>query len=106
MNHILLVHHNLQNLTLEVIEFLRSLTKQSPKLFIQGKKSYLFLIKLVVRYGFLSENAKFVTELEKEKIIFIGPPAKSIHSMGSKSESKFIMGNAKVPIVPGYHGDN
>lgn len=26
--------------------------------------------------------------------------------MGSKSESKFIMGNAKVPIVPGYHGDN
>ena len=26
--------------------------------------------------------------------------------MGSKSESKFIMGNAKVPIVAGYHGDN
>ena len=26
--------------------------------------------------------------------------------MGSKSESKFIMDNAKVPIVPGYHGDN
>lgn len=26
--------------------------------------------------------------------------------MGSKSESKFIMGNAKVPIVPGYHGAN
>jgi 3-methylcrotonyl-CoA carboxylase alpha subunit len=56
-------------------------------------------------YGFLSENAKFVTQLESEKIVFIGPPAKSIHSMGSKSESKFIMGNANVPIVPGYHGD-
>ncbi len=26
--------------------------------------------------------------------------------MGSKSESKMIMGNAKVPIVPGYHGNN
>jgi len=26
--------------------------------------------------------------------------------MGSKSESKFIMGAAKVPIVPGYHGEN
>lgn len=26
--------------------------------------------------------------------------------MGSKSESKMIMGNAKVPIVPGYHGEN
>lgn len=26
--------------------------------------------------------------------------------MGSKAESKFIMGNANVPIVPGYHGEN
>jgi 3-methylcrotonyl-CoA carboxylase alpha subunit len=26
--------------------------------------------------------------------------------MGSKAESKNIMGAAKVPIVPGYHGDN
>ena len=26
--------------------------------------------------------------------------------MGSKSESKMIMDNAKVPIVKGYHGDN
>lgn len=25
--------------------------------------------------------------------------------MGSKSEAKTIMGNAKVPIVPGYHGE-
>ena len=26
--------------------------------------------------------------------------------MGSKAESKFIMDKAKVPIVPGYHGEN
>ena len=26
--------------------------------------------------------------------------------MGSKSESKSIMGKAGVPIVPGYHGEN
>jgi len=26
--------------------------------------------------------------------------------MGSKSNSKIIMENAKVPITPGYHGDN
>ena len=38
--------------------------------------------------------------------MFIGPPAQAIKSMGSKSESKFIMGAANVPIVPGYHGDN
>ena len=26
--------------------------------------------------------------------------------MGSKSESKKIMTNASVPVVPGYHGEN
>ena len=26
--------------------------------------------------------------------------------MGSKSESKKIMTNAQVPVVPGYHGQN
>ena len=26
--------------------------------------------------------------------------------MGNKWEAKIIMGNAKVPIVPGYHGSN
>jgi 3-methylcrotonyl-CoA carboxylase alpha subunit len=26
--------------------------------------------------------------------------------MGSKSESKIIMINAGVPVVPGYHGEN
>jgi 3-methylcrotonyl-CoA carboxylase alpha subunit len=26
--------------------------------------------------------------------------------MGSKSESKNIMTAAKVPVVPGYHGEN
>lgn len=57
-------------------------------------------------YGFLSENAKFVKLLEQNKIEFIGPPAKAIQAMGSKSESKMIMENAKVPIVKGYHGDN
>ena len=54
----------------------------------------------------MSENAGFVKELEKNKIEFIGPPASAIQAMGSKSESKAIMDNAKVPIVKGYHGDN
>ncbi|CDW87420.1 3-methylcrotonyl-carboxylase subunit alpha [Stylonychia lemnae] len=57
-------------------------------------------------YGFLSENAKFVDQLEKDNITFIGPPTKAIRSMGSKAESKNIMSKANVPIVPGYHGDN
>ena len=74
-------------------------------------------------YGFLSENAKFADLLAKEGIVFIGPPASAIVSMGSKrcvsllvlldtvltrlhSESKRIMENAGVPVVPGYHGEN
>ncbi|KAI0348196.1 hypothetical protein BDW22DRAFT_62808 [Trametopsis cervina] len=57
-------------------------------------------------YGFLSENAIFAQKLAKEGIVFIGPPASAIVSMGSKSESKAIMESAGVPVVPGYHGSN
>ncbi|KAL1715910.1 carbamoyl-phosphate synthase L chain, ATP binding domain-containing protein [Schizophyllum commune] len=57
-------------------------------------------------YGFLSENAQFAEALENEGIVFIGPPASAIVSMGSKSESKNIMSAASVLCVPGYHGDN
>ncbi|KAI0041402.1 hypothetical protein FA95DRAFT_1641898 [Auriscalpium vulgare] len=57
-------------------------------------------------YGFLSENARFAEQLAKEGIVFIGPPASAIVSMGSKSESKTIMSNAGVPCVPGYHGSD
>jgi 3-methylcrotonyl-CoA carboxylase alpha subunit len=44
--------------------------------------------------------------LEKKKIVFVGPPSSAIRAMGSKAESKKIMEAAKVPIVPGYHGDS
>ncbi|KAK7686497.1 hypothetical protein QCA50_010095 [Cerrena zonata] len=57
-------------------------------------------------YGFLSENAHFAECLAQEGIVFIGPPSSAIVSMGSKSESKTIMSNAGVPVVPGYHGTN
>jgi len=57
-------------------------------------------------YGFLSENAKFVEFCEEKKINFIGPPSSAIRAMGCKAESKKIMEKAKVPILPGYHGDN
>jgi 3-methylcrotonyl-CoA carboxylase alpha subunit len=56
-------------------------------------------------YGFLSENADFVGALEAEGLAFIGPPASAIRAMGSKSESKFIMTAAGVPVVGGYHGE-
>ncbi len=57
-------------------------------------------------YGFLSENAGFAEACAKAGIVFIGPPAASIRAMGSKSEAKKIMEKARVPLVPGYHGDD
>ena len=57
-------------------------------------------------YGFLSENAGFAEACGKAGVVFIGPPPSAIRAMGSKSEAKKIMGKAKVPLVPGYHGDD
>eukprot|EP00979_Chaetoceros_neogracilis_P000241 scaffold71_cov265-Chaetoceros_neogracile.AAC.42 len=56
-------------------------------------------------YGFLSENSSFSTAVQEAGISFIGPSASAILAMGSKSHSKIIMENAKVPTTPGYHGD-
>eukprot|EP00045_Choanoeca_perplexa_P004558 m.39104 g.39104 ORF g.39104 m.39104 type:complete len:714 (+) comp12639_c0_seq1:99-2240(+) len=56
-------------------------------------------------YGFLSENADFADLCKSEDLVFIGPPASAINSMGSKSESKNIMAPSGVPVVPGYHGE-
>ncbi|HEV8014721.1 MAG TPA: acetyl/propionyl/methylcrotonyl-CoA carboxylase subunit alpha [Stellaceae bacterium] len=55
-------------------------------------------------YGFLSENADFAAACEAAGIVFIGPPAAAIRAMGSKAEAKALMGQAGVPLVPGYHG--
>lgn len=56
-------------------------------------------------YGFLAENAEFAKQCEQQGIVFIGPPAAAIEAMGSKSAAKSLMQQAKVPLVPGYHGD-
>ena len=57
-------------------------------------------------YGFLSENADFSEACAANGITFIGPPASAIRAMGSKSEAKKLMGAAKVPLTPGYHGND
>ncbi len=57
-------------------------------------------------YGFLSENGDFAAACEAARVAFIGPPAAAIRAMGSKSAAKRIMGEAGVPLVPGYHGEN
>ncbi|CAO3430285.1 acetyl-CoA carboxylase biotin carboxylase subunit [Azospirillum doebereinerae] len=55
-------------------------------------------------YGFLSENAGFAAACAEAGVVFIGPPIDAIRVMGSKAESKRLMANADVPLVPGYHG--
>ncbi len=55
-------------------------------------------------YGFLSENVAFAKRCQEEGIIFIGPHAKAIDAMGSKSKAKVLMQKNKVPVVPGYQG--
>ncbi|KAL2731083.1 hypothetical protein V1478_005496 [Vespula squamosa] len=57
-------------------------------------------------YGFLSENVEFAELCQKERVIFIGPPASAIRDMGIKNKSKEIMAKAGVPVISGYHGDD
>tara|TARA_R110002110_G_scaffold287407_13_gene501823 strand:- start:9415 stop:11418 length:2004 start_codon:yes stop_codon:yes gene_type:complete len=56
-------------------------------------------------YGFLSENMKFAAALEKEGVVFIGPPSSAIESMGDKITSKKLAMEAGVSTVPGYMGE-
>ena len=55
-------------------------------------------------YGFLSENAEFVTAVEAAGLIFIGPAAYAIEMMGDKITSKKIAQEAGVSTVPGSKG--
>ena len=83
-----------------------------------AKESYLVIERIIAAakqtgaqaihpgYGFLSENEDFCDACEREGIVFIGPPVSAIRAMGSKSEAKKLMEAARVPLTPGYHGDN
>ncbi len=55
-------------------------------------------------YGFLSENAHFAEVCDQCNLIFIGPSARSIRSLGNKSAARTAMLEAGVPVVPGSAG--
>ncbi len=55
-------------------------------------------------YGFLSENMNFAAALEREGVVFVGPPSPAIEAMGDKITSKKIAMEAGVSTVPGYMG--
>ena len=52
-------------------------------------------------YGFLSENAQFAAALQAADIVFIGPPAAAIQTMGDKIAAKAAVSAFGVPVVPG-----
>ncbi len=52
-------------------------------------------------YGFLSERAAFARAVQDADIIWIGPPAEAIESMGDKVTARRRMIDAGVPVIPG-----
>ncbi len=55
-------------------------------------------------YGFLSENPAFVEACIDNDLVFVGPPAAVMESMGDKIAARTAMRAADVPTVPGTEG--
>jgi acetyl-CoA/propionyl-CoA/long-chain acyl-CoA carboxylase, biotin carboxylase, biotin carboxyl carrier protein len=52
-------------------------------------------------YGFLAENPNLARACDEAGIVWIGPPAKAIDAMGSKTGARELMKKAGIPIIPG-----
>jgi acetyl-CoA carboxylase biotin carboxylase subunit len=54
-------------------------------------------------YGFLSEDPEFAAACRDAGLIFVGPSAEVIASMGDKIATKDALAAARVPIIPGLN---
>ena len=57
-------------------------------------------------YGFLAERPEFASAVDAAGMRFVGPPPSVLRSLGDKAEAKTIAERVKVPVVPGYRGDD
>ena len=55
-------------------------------------------------YGFLAENPALVEACVDNDLVFVGPPADVMATMGDKISAKRAMREADVPTVPGTEG--
>lgn len=56
-------------------------------------------------YGFLSENPALAKACARRGIAFIGPSAEVIRRMGDKTEARFAMQKAGIPVTPGTNNN-
>ena len=54
---------------------------------------------------FCPRESAFAQACAAAELIFVGPPASAMRSMGSKASAKTLMQRAGIAIVPGYHGE-
>lgn len=57
-------------------------------------------------FGFLSENADFAEQCEKNGLTFIGPSSDTIRKLGDKVSFKNLANKAGLPLIPGYEGQD
>ncbi|MGY8701660.1 MAG: acetyl-CoA carboxylase biotin carboxylase subunit [Candidatus Poseidoniales archaeon] len=56
-------------------------------------------------FGFLSERSDFANAVQSAGLVWIGPSAQAIESMGDKMTARRLMRKAGVPVIPGEEID-